>query len=389
MSPMAAPRHVLVALSAVLSVALLAAGCGDDEPRAARPRPGTEEGQPAGAAVTVTLTPVAELEFVTGGTPAADVPEELYLSERAGTIRLLRADGNVSDPLLDLRDETLTDDEQGLLDVVTDADREWLYFSYTDLEGDLRLERAPIEEQGALGEREELFEVPQPETHHNGGGLAVGPDGNIYVGIGDGGGWGRDWQAAGQDVTRVLATIVRLRPDGSAPDDNPFADGSGAPEVWVYGLRNPWRISFDRETGDLWIADVGWGEREEINLLPANEQEGANMGWPCWEGTLDHGDCEAPGHVPPVFDYGRPPGCAVTGGYRYRGSAIPDLEGAYVYSDYCDGTIRALDVDEEGAVDGSWSLEADGGQVVSFAEDAAGELYVLSAEGTVARLDPP
>jgi glucose/arabinose dehydrogenase len=380
---MASPRLLIVSAAAAV---LALAACGDGDAPEARSGPGGE--QAGAAAVAATLTPLAELDFVTSGTPASDIPGELYVSERAGTIRILRDDGTVSDPVLDLTGETHTDDEQGLLGLVTDPEREWLYLSYTDLDGDLRLERAPIGDGGALGEREELFEVPQPETHHNGGGLAFGPDGNVYLGIGDGGGWGRDWEGAGQDVTTVLATVVRLRPDGTAPPDNPFADGSGAPEVWVWGLRNPWRISFDRATGDLWIADVGWGEREEINLLPAGEQAGANMGWRCWEGTLHHGDCEAPGHVPPVFDYGRPPGCAVTGGYRYRGAAIPDLAGAYVYSDYCDGTIRALEVDDDGTVLGTSSLGLDGGQVVSFAEDAAGELYVLNAEGTVYRLDP-
>jgi glucose/arabinose dehydrogenase len=379
---MRSPRVLL----AVLALTALLAACGDDAPRATRPAPGTEDGG-GPAPVKVELTPIAELEFVTAAAPAGDAAGELFVAERAGTIRLLR-DGELGEPLLDLSYETLTDDEQGLLGLATDADLAWLYLSYTDLEGALRLQRAPIDADGTLGEREDLFEVPQPETHHNGGGLAIGPDGNVYLGIGDGGGWGRDWEAAGQDVTTPLATVVRLEPDGSPPSDNPFADGSGAPEVWVYGLRNPWRISFDRATGDLWIADVGWGEREEVNRLAPEDQAGANMGWRCWEGTLDHGDCEAPGHIPPVFDYGHGPGCAVTGGYRYRGTAIADLEGAYLYSDFCDGTIRALDVDDSGAVGASWSLGANAGNVVSFAEDATGELYVLTAEGTVFRIDP-
>jgi glucose/arabinose dehydrogenase len=367
------PRTASASLLAALLV--LAAACGDGGATGARGAP------------DVTLSPIAEVEFPTAAAPASDEPGELYLAERAGTVRILR-DGEVGEPVLDLRGETLTEDEQGLLGLATDPERRHLFLIHTDVDGTVQVERAPIGAGGSLGDRQQLLEVPQPYTHHNGGGVAVGPDGRLYVGLGDGGGWGRDWMQAGQDTSTLWGSVVRLEPDGSIPADNPFVDADGADEIWLFGLRNPWRLSFDHETGDLWIADVGWAEREEVNRLEPGTQSGANLGWRCYEGTLAYDDCEAPGHVPPVFEYGHGPGCAITGGHLYRGSAIPDLVGAYVYSDFCDGTIRALDIGEDGSVRAEWDLGVHAGQVVSFAEDAAGELYVLAADGQVHRLDP-
>ena len=217
-----------------------------------------------------------------------------------------------------------------------------------------------------------------------------GPDGKLWMGLGDGGSQGDvgDGHVPGgnaQSLERPLGKILRFdpTPSGSAPytvpSDNPFASGGGLPEIWAYGLRNPWRFSFDRKTGDLWIADVGGSEREEIDLAPAPERgRGQNFGWNRVEGTVVH-------DTPPISHENGD--CSITWGFVYRGTRIPDLVGAYVYSDYCNGAIRAI--------------RADGGQVVvarelgitatnisSFGEDADGELYVVSQSDGLFRIDP-
>jgi glucose/arabinose dehydrogenase len=228
-----------------------------------------------------------------------------------------------------------------------------------------------------------ILVVPQPAGNHNGGMIAFGPDGMLYVALGDGGGAGDTYQQ-GQDPTTLLGTILRLDVDAAAPyvpDDNPFADGmAGAGEVWAYGLRNPWRFSFDGD--DLWVADVGQGDWEEVNLVSI-EDGGANFGWPVLEGTHCFAGpatlCLDNDFVAPVFEYTirGVPRCAIVGGHVYRGADFPGLVGAYVFADHCSGEIMALRVDGGDVVDHR-VFPSIGERITSFGADTAGELYLVT-----------
>ena len=338
---------------------------------------------PAGAP-DARLSLVANLAYPISATPAGGRAGLLYVAEREGIVRVLGPGGHASPPVLDIRGLVSTDGEGGLLGIATGNDRDWLYLSYTTNEGANRLVRARIRGDRSLGRREQLLTVPHPATNHHGGDVQL-HRGRVYWSLGDGGG-SNYTNGNGPNLDSLLGKVLRMRPDGSPVPSNPYVGRGGRDRIWVWGLRNPWRFSIDHETGALWIGDVGQGDREEIDRLAPARQPGANLGWSCWEGTLHIEDCTAPGHVPPVFEYSQDPGCAVTGGYRYRGSRIPALRRSYVYSDYCDSTIRALVRTDHGYV--SRSLGDDPGQVISFAEDAAHELYVLTAGGGVYRLDP-
>ena len=234
-----------------------------------------------------------------------------------------------------------------------------------------------------------LLEVPQPFSNHNGGMIAFGPDGFLYGGVGDGGSGG-DPQGNGQDLGTLLGSILRIDVRGASagapyrvPPDNPFVGVDGArDEIWAYGLRNPWRFSFDPATGDLWAADVGQADREEIDLvLP-----GRNYGWNTMEGTncFLTADCDRTGLEPPVVEYGHGLGCSVTGGYVYRGAAVPALSGVYVYADFCTGRIWGFRPTDLG-VSGPVQLLQAPFQVSSFGTDSLGELYVLGFDGGVYR----
>ncbi|MCH7608554.1 MAG: PQQ-dependent sugar dehydrogenase [Chloroflexi bacterium] len=234
-----------------------------------------------------------------------------------------------------------------------------------------------------------LLEVPQPFSNHNGGMIAFGPDGFLYVGLGDGGSGG-DPRGNGQDLGTLLGSILRIDVQGASagapyrvPPDNPFVGVAGArEEIWAYGLRNPWRFSFDPATGDLWAADVGQADREEIDLvLP-----GRNYGWNTMEGTncFLTADCDRSGLEPPVVEYGHGLGCSVTGGYVYRGAAVPALSGVYVYADFCTGRIWGFRHTDLG-VSGPVQLLQAPFQVSSFGTDSRGELYVLGFDGGVYR----
>ena len=236
-----------------------------------------------------------------------------------------------------------------------------------------------------------ILEVEQPNPNHNGGQIAFGLDGYLYIGLGDGGAAG-DPQGHGQDTSTLLGSILRIDVSRSSADapyaipaDNPFAQGGGRAEIWAYGLRNPWRFSFDRETGELWTGDVGQNRWEEIDLI----QRGGNYGWNRLEGSHCFGardGCDPTGTVLPVWEYsldGQP--CSVIGGYVYRGSAIPWLQGAYVYGDYCSGEVFGLRY-ADGAVVDHKRLADTGLRIMSFAEDGDEELYLLSQESGIYRL---
>jgi glucose/arabinose dehydrogenase len=342
--------------------------------------------------VALRLTDVASMEAPTAGDVGPD--GVLYLTERAGTVHPLTADG-LGEAVLDISDETTTDGERGLLGIAFAEDGRELYLSSTDLDGDTVIAAVPLDAEGVPlpDERRTLLTVEQPFANHNGGNIVVGPDGMLYIGLGDGGGGG-DPVEAGQDLGTRLGALLRIDPSAAdpygVPSDNPFVDDADArDEIWAYGLRNPWRFSFDAATDQLYIADVGQDAREEINWVAAGEGAGANFGWNLMEGTLGFAGDEPEDHVPPVHEYETrgPQGCSITGGYVYRGSAIPELVGAYLYSDFCEATLYAIVV-EDGEVVDEGDLSVGGEQIVSFAQDADGELYLLDFGGAVRRIDP-
>jgi glucose/arabinose dehydrogenase len=241
--------------------------------------------------------------------------------------------------------------------------------------------------------RAPVLEMKDPAGNHNGGMLAFGPDGFLYHGTGDGGSAGDPWNHA-QDTDSLLGKILRLdvRAEPYAiPPDNPFARGGGAPEVWAYGLRNPWRFSFDRATGELWIGDVGQNAWEEVNVENPKQGGGRNYGWKTMEGLhcfSPRTGCDPAGLELPVHEYGHDSGCSVTGGYVYRGKAIPALAGRYLFSDYCRGTIWSIarGADGRAAVETLFESRV---QVSSFGEDEAGELYLCDhGNGAVFRIAP-
>jgi glucose/arabinose dehydrogenase len=236
----------------------------------------------------------------------------------------------------------------------------------------------------------QLLTLDDPYGNHNGGQLAFGPDGNLWMSLGDGGAGGDPFDN-GQNPSVLLGKILRIDVDGGdpygIPADNPFADGAdGAPEVFLYGLRNPWRFSFDRETAALLIADVGQNAQEEIDYVPGERVCGNNFGWSAFEGTdRFNTDQEAPNAVAPILTYGRDGGCSVTGGYVVRDPALPALIGRYVYGDYCAGELRSFKPATPQARDDR-SLGLDVPSLSSFGEDNAGHIYAVSLDGPVYRL---
>ncbi len=402
---------MLVVVAAILSGACGAGsdggqgGATSDQPAATVPATTTTAAATAGAplanatmeelaGVRIRLTEVARLDapVTMAVRPGYDL---FFVAERGGRVMIVDG-GNVRpQPLLEV--ETTTEGERGLLGLAFAPDGSHLYVSYTNLDGDSRLEEYVMGPGGAdidLGSRRTLLMVDQPFSNHNGGHVTFGPDGLLYVGLGDGGGGGDPMDNA-QNPNTLLGSILRIDPraQGDAPyaipADNPFTGGGGRSEVFVYGLRNPWRFSFDRVTGDLWIADVGQNAVEEVDLLEAGTAAGANMGWPALEGSRPFDGTPPPGAVPPVYDYTHDDGYSVTGGLVYRGTRIPGLQGAYVFGDLGTARLWALAV-AEGKVTGRADLGVgvEEGTLVSFFEDPAGELYVVSIAGTVSRLDP-
>jgi glucose/arabinose dehydrogenase len=332
--------------------------------------------------------PVA-LAVRSGGDPA------LYVAEQTGRVVAIRGGRIERDPVLDLSGQVSGGYEQGLLGLAFSPDGSHLYVDYTDRSGDTHVtEYAFVDGRANPGSARDVLFVPQPYANHNGGQIVFGPDGDLYVGLGDGGSEG-DPQNRGQDLGTLLGKILRVdpRPSGgrsyTVPNDNPFVGRPGArPEIWAYGLRNPWRFSFDRATGDLWIGDVGGSKEEEVDVQPGGSAGGQNYGWSLMEGTQELKGPPPSNHVPPVYEYSHRGGaCVVTGGFVYRGTDIPALDGAYVFGDFCVGRLKAL-VLEGGRVAAVRALGPRVPQLSSFGEDAAGELYALSLDGPVYRLVP-
>ncbi len=386
--------------------------------------------------------------------------EQLWVAERAGRVRVISRTttwdttrgrtirtGYTLAPgaVLDLSGLTSTEGERGLLGLAFASDGQTLYVDHTTIEGDIVIAAYTVTDQldysgapssatgpsagpgtgastttttSSPGSTTTPGPVSRPRidpssrrvllriahrgaTNHNGGQLALGPDGYLYIGTGDG---GRPADAGNaRDPRSLLGKILRIDPavsEGATPyaipPTNPFSISGGAPEVWALGLRNPWRFSFDRSTGDLWIGDVGQADREEIDRLAADGDPGADLGWPLREGDLDHDTSAtiAPGGagelVEPVATYDHGDGnCAITGGFVYRGAAIPALQGVYLYGDHCTSAIRGL-LSRRGAPLDDHALGVGvgvgSGTLVSFGQDDQGEVYVVSSEGTISVL---
>lgn len=372
-------------------------------------------------------------------THAPGSPERLFIveqrdSEAVGRIKVLdMASGELLEtPFLEVPGVT-TGFEQGLLGLAFHPDypangQFFVYYTTTDADvnpvsphGVSRVERYTVFENGDRADPESaqtILTFPQPFSNHNGGWMAFGPDGFLYVGVGDGGA-GNDPRNAAQSLVDdpetedgnegLLGKMLRLDVDADTfpddplrnygiPPDNPFASGSGAPEIWAYGLRNPWRPSFDRETGDLWIADVGQNSWEEINFQPASSAGGENYGWRALEGSHDNeavDDAPPSPRVDPVWEYDRDEGQSITGGYVYRGEAMPWLQGTYIYGDFATAFVRGFRLENGRPTEHhDWTATLtsslpDGqslDSIASFGEDAAGELYVVDLDGDIFRL---
>lgn len=317
----------------------------------------------------------------------------VLLAQRTGLV-IDFSDARAGDAVLDLRDDLSMVGESGLLAMTYDPPAEHLYVSFINAANDNRIVAYDVDEAGLpqADTAEVILAVDQPDIIHNGGHIAFGPDGQFYVGLGDGGP-GDDPDDRGQSLDSLLGKILRITPEPgseagySIPDDNPFLEVDGAAgEIWAYGLRNPWRFGFDRATGDFYTGDVGQYVVEEINFVPAGES-GANFGWARLEGPIRRGSTPAD-HVPPLSFYNHDDGrCAIIAGTVYRGTAIPELRGAFVYGDYCDGQVRAL-TQIDGDVISQRSLGITTGQLTGFAEDLGGELYVLNLAGEIIKITP-
>ncbi|NPA06166.1 MAG: PQQ-dependent sugar dehydrogenase [Chloroflexi bacterium] len=329
-------------------------------------------------------------------------PERLVILERAGRARLWVRGQLREEPFLDLTDRVgSAQPEQGLLGLAFHpefATNGEFFVNYTDQQGNTVVARFTLDDPDARtadpDTEERLLYVEQPYGNHNGGHLAFGPDGYLYIGLGDGGAAG-DPEDRAQNPQSLLGKMLRIDVDHgdpyAIPPDNPYADGrEGRPEIWALGLRNPWRYAFDPLTGALFIADVGQNLWEEVNYWPADAPPGPNFGWDYYEGMHPYEDTPPPGLtlIFPVVEYGHDMGCSITGGEVYRGQALPELWGVYLYGDFCSGRIWGLTQTPEGQWVSTvlWETQH---LISTFGRDAAGELYLADyGTGAILRLEP-
>jgi len=361
------------------------------------------EPPPPDGPVPVALQEVAGLVFPLYLTsPPGD--SRLFIVEKGGAIRIVKDGSLLPLPFLDLSSKVSGGSEQGLLGLAFDpgyATNGRFIVHYTDVSGNTTLSAYRVSatdpDQADPATETILLTVEQPFPNHNGGQIVFGPDGMLYLGLGDGGSGG-DPGGRGQSLADLLGDILRLDVSSgtsyTVPPDNPFVGQTGSrPEVWSYGLRNPWRFSFDAATGDLYIADVGQNVWEEVDVVAAaaGAGRGANFGWNVTEGRHCYASpgCDTSQFTMPVLEYSHAQGCSISGGYVYRGAAIPALQGHYFYADFCSGWVRSFRMQDGQAVEPyQWPTLAPGGSVTSFGQDAAGELYIMIAEGRVFRIVP-
>ncbi len=339
------------------------------------------------------------LKSPVGLAASPDGTGRLFILEQEGVIRLWQNGELSATPFLDIRDRVGSrGSEQGLLGIAFHpryAENGYFYVNYTDGEGDTVIARfeadPPSSEVANAASEQVLLRVSQPYANHNGGAVVFGTDGYLYLGLGDGGSAG-DPQNHAQSLNSYLGKILRLDMNRgepyAIPETNPYHGGGGLAEIWAYGLRNPWRMSFDRLTGDLYIGDVGQNQWEEISFLPAGMSGELNFGWKYLEGRHPYAGTPPGGLylIPPIYEYGHDQGCSVTGGVVYRGKKLPEWNGVYLFSDYCAGWIDGL----RQLPDGNWGhqrLFSGLGRVSSFGEDEDGEVYVVDHAGIVYRLE--
>lgn len=386
---MLGPTRAVLLLAVTLFVVSCGGGSGSDEPSAR-------------------LVKVADITFPTSMAQRPGTAE-FFVGQRSGQVHRFVRDGTrLKDEgvVLDLHKTVGVDpgQEGGLLGLVFAPDGKHLYIAFTQLVakggGNRKLVEYAMSGDGVdAGSARELINLPVEAFVHMGGSLVFGPDGFLYIGLGDHAAF-LDSHNTGQDPKDLFASILRVDPSkrtGSKPygipAGNPYADGGGAPEVWMIGVRNPWRFSFDRKTGDMWVGDVGDDEWEEVDYLPANDAgrdagRGVNLGWSIYEGK--HRDkfrrkLVAPKDaVPPIYEWSHKEGCAVIGGYVYRGHDIKGLDGQYLFADLCNGKVQRLQRDGSAV---KVETLAHVPQVDSFAQDANGEIYVVTEKGLF-RLSP-
>jgi len=351
----------------------------------------------------VRVTPVSggfrQPTFVTH---AGDGSGRLFVVEKEGTVRILQDGKVLSSPFLDIWDRVRSrESERGLLSIAFHpryAENGRFFVDYTDQEGATIVAEYRVTSDPNVADAHServLLRIPQPASNHNGGQLHFGPDGYLYIGMGDGGSAGDPWGNA-QNKGVLLGKLLRIDVDTDEPygipPDNPFVNESGArPEIWAYGLRNPWRFSFDRRTGDLYIADVGQNKWEEVDVQPAASKGGENYGWDIMEGFHCFEPptwCNPAGLTLPVVEYGHDQGCSITGGYVYRGNRYPALDGTYFFSDFCTGHLWGLKRGDNGWV---WTKFTSLGMNVStFGEGEDGEIYVVDySSGTLYHIQGP
>jgi len=384
-------------------------------PSATPPSPPSPSPLPVIATLTATTPPTRQVEFpdpagyqwrlVSGGlnspvglANAGDGSQRLFVLEQPGVIRILREGALLPDPFLDISNQVGCCGERGLLGLAFHPNYEqngFFYLNYTDLNGDTVISRFSVSsdpDRADPASETLVLGVPQPYPNHNGGSMAFGPDGYLYLGLGDGGSGG-DPQGNGQNPDVLLGKLLRLDMDSgepyAIPADNPYAAGGGAAEVWASGLRNPWRFSFDRLTGDLYIGDVGQSSWEEIDFSPAGSPGGVNFGWNFREGTHPYSDTAPPAGlelIDPVVEYGHDQGITVIGGYVYRGERLPAWQGIYLYGDYGSGLIWGLFRDSSGVWQNTLLFQT-GSTITSFGEDEQGEVYLVDHMGILFRLE--
>ncbi|CAN7690934.1 PQQ-dependent sugar dehydrogenase [Pseudoduganella sp. LjRoot289] len=401
----------VVATPLVLSLCLACVtSCGGGEEMAAAPAPVVNPTQPTPSATPATVqlglqsvaSGLSQPTFLTA--PAGD--SRLFIVERPGRIRIVANGTLLPTPFLDMAAKTSTDGERGLLSMAFHpqyAQNGSFFVYYTDTNGDIAVDRMKVSTSNANlanpATTGRVITIPHRDfNNHNGGQLAFGPDGYLYLATGDGGGAG-DPQGNAQNLNSLLGKVLRLDVGivvpgltYGIPSGNPYAGQAGRRgEIWASGVRNPWRFSFDRSDGLLYIADVGQDAREEVDVAPAT-QAGLNYGWNIMEGKACYNaaSCNRSGLTLPAFDYeqgtGNVNGCSITGGYVYRGAAIPELAGTYFYSDFCKGFLKSFTYRNGAAGNNQdWAIDSIG-NVLSFGQDSQGELYMLAGGGQIYRI---
>jgi len=343
------------------------------------------------------------IEFATGLDNPLSIAhagdDRLFVVEQEGYIQIVDSNGQINVfPFLDITDLLTSGGEQGLLGLAFHPEYSsngYFYVNYTDKDGNTSISRFSVSgsnPDSALPSSEmQLLSVEQPFSNHNGGNLIFGPDGYLYIGLGDGGSGG-DPQNNAQNLSVYLGKMLRIDVDGGnpygIPAGNPFVDEPGAlDEIWSWGLRNPWRFSFDAETGDLWTADVGQNAYEEVNFQPVASDGGENYGWRCYEGTHEYntsGCGPVSEYTFPAFEYAHDTsgGCSVTGGLVYRGNNYPGMEGHYFFSDYCNDKLWSLT-----GTEGDWNVryhgQFGGNSFSAFGEDVNGEIYIAGIQSGI------